>query len=52
MPTSKDIDNFLLTNLTKIINNQFITLQRSDSFPFFAVNDMLLVCCSSVNFLG
>ena len=49
MPTSKDIDNFLLTNLTKIINNQFITLQRSDSFPFFAVNDMLLLCWSSVN---
>ena len=31
---------FLLTK-TKIINNQFITAQRSSTFRVFAVNDLL-----------
>ena len=39
---------FLLTK-NQIINNQFITLQRSYTFWFFVVNDLLLLCCRYVN---
>lgn len=47
-PTFENVGN-LFTNQNQIINNQFITLQRSYSFPFFAVKDLLLLCCSYVN---
>ena len=39
----------LLLTKTKIINNQFITLQRSYVFTFFLVKNLLLLCCSYVN---
>jgi hypothetical protein len=42
----------LLLTKTKIINNQFITLQRSYTFGDCAVNDLLLVCCICVKFFN
>ena len=52
MPTSK-MSTIFLTNQNQIINNQFITLQRSYCFGFFAVKDLLLLCWSYVkNFLN
>ena len=47
---SRNLRDILLLTKTKIINNQFITLQRSYTFRFFAVNDLLLVCCKYVKF--
>lgn len=39
-----------LTNQNQIINNQFITLQRSNIKGLLVVKILLLVCCIKVNF--
>jgi hypothetical protein len=44
MPGSLEAGIFL-TNQNQIINNQFITLQRSYIYPGDSVKILLLVCC-------
>jgi hypothetical protein len=41
---------YSLTNQNQIINNQFITLQRSFKYGYVVVKFLLLVCCIYVNF--